>query len=117
VAKKNLDEAKASDFAKAELARPYYDAKARLHDMENFNRVLRMRLSSSWVDANLPKSMLTEIIDRAQPGIRPVRPNKPMNLFIGASAGIILALVVGGAAAWLVSLFGRKSKGPPPAAA
>ena len=117
VAKKNLDEAKASDFAKAELARPYYDAKARLHDMENFNRVLRMRLSSSWVDANLPKSMVTEIIDRAQPGIRPVRPNKPMNLFIGASAGIILALVVGGAAAWLVSLFGRKSKGPPPAAA
>jgi len=117
VARKNLDEARTSDFAKVELTRPYYDAKARLHEVEDFNRVLRTKLSSSWVDANLPKSMLTEIIDRAQPGIRPVRPNKPMNLFIGACAGIILALVIGGGAAWVVSVLGRKSKGPPPAAA
>ena len=38
-----------------------------------------------------------EIIDRAQPGLRPVRPNKPLNLAIGALAGMLFG--TGGGAA------------------
>jgi len=38
-----------------------------------------------------------EIIDRAQPGLRPVRPNKPLNLAIGALAGMLFG-TAGGAA-------------------
>ena len=114
---KNLESARESDLVKAKTSRPYYEAKLRLQDLQNVHRVLSMKLSSERADANLPKSTLISIIDRAQPGIRPVRPNKPLNLFVGACGGMFLALIVGGGAAWLVSLIGRKSKGPPPAAA
>jgi capsular exopolysaccharide synthesis family protein len=39
----------------------------------------------------LPKTMMVEIVDKAQPGMRPVRPNKPLNIALG----IIIGLVVG----------------------
>ena len=40
-----------------------------------------------------------EIIDTARPGLRPVRPNKPMNLAIGALAGLLIGTIAGNAAA------------------
>ncbi len=36
-----------------------------------------------------------QIVDMASPGLRPVRPNKPMNLAIGALAGLLLGTIVG----------------------
>jgi uncharacterized protein involved in exopolysaccharide biosynthesis len=37
-----------------------------------------------------PRHMRVEIVDWAQPGLRPVRPNRPLNLAIGALAGLLL---------------------------
>jgi uncharacterized protein involved in exopolysaccharide biosynthesis len=51
----------------------------------------------------------TEIVERAVPGREPVRPNKPLNLFIGAVAGIILGSIVGGTIAGFVSHSRRKT--------
>ena len=42
-----------------------------------------------------------EVVDRAEPAWRPARPNKPLNLFLGAIAGLML----GGCAAGMVLLF------------
>ncbi|MGA2853911.1 MAG: hypothetical protein ABSE90_07270 [Verrucomicrobiota bacterium] len=50
-----------------------------------------------------------EIVERAKPGHEPVRPNKPLNLFIGVVAGIILGSIAGGAVAGFVSLPRRKT--------
>ena len=50
------------------------------------------------------------IIDRAQPALRPCRPNKPLNITIGALMGILLGSIIGGASAGFISLFGRKGK-------
>jgi len=111
----NLDSARKSDLAKAEATRPYYDAKVRLQDLQNFRKVLSMKVSAEQMDVRLPKSALVSIIDRAVPGVRPVRPNKPFNLFVGACGGMILAVIIGGGAAWLVSLAGRKTPRPPTA--
>jgi capsular polysaccharide biosynthesis protein len=36
-----------------------------------------------------------EIIDRASAAIRPIRPNKPLNLFLAAIAGLVLGTVAG----------------------
>jgi len=41
-----------------------------------------------------------EIIDRAEPAFRPVRPNKPLNLLVGAFVGTLSGAMVGGAVAW-----------------
>ncbi len=42
-------------------------------------------------------SVHVEITDRAVPGLRPVRPNKPLNLAIGALAGLLLGTAAGAA--------------------
>jgi len=49
-----------------------------------------------------------EIIDHAMPGLRPVRPNVPLNLCLGAVMGMFAALVVGGVAALLAGIFFRR---------
>jgi capsular polysaccharide biosynthesis protein len=48
-----------------------------------------------------------EIMDSAVPGIRPVWPNKPLNLVLGAFGGMWLALVAGAVAAWIASVAAR----------
>jgi capsular polysaccharide biosynthesis protein len=55
-------------------------------------------------------SRVSVIVDRATPGHAPVRPNKPLNITLGALMGILLGSIIGGASAGFVSLFGRKAK-------
>jgi capsular polysaccharide biosynthesis protein len=44
-----------------------------------------------------PSRVSVQIIDRAEPGLRPARPNKPMNVSIGALAGLLLGTLAGNA--------------------
>jgi capsular polysaccharide biosynthesis protein/predicted Ser/Thr protein kinase len=50
-------------------------------------------------------SFRVEMIDRAVPGFRPVRPNKPLNLAIGLLLGLVLGTVAG--AAWVALRAGK----------
>jgi succinoglycan biosynthesis transport protein ExoP len=109
--KKQMEDAKRSDIAKAEASRPYYGKKRELEEMQGFARILDMKLASEKIDMALPKSSLVELIDRAVAGLRPVRPNKPLNLFLGACGGILLALLVGGGAALVVSQIRKRAHG------
>lgn len=52
-----------------------------------------------------------EIVDRAAPGLAPVRPNKILNIVVGVLAGIVLGSIAGGIAAGFVSL-SRDAKPP-----
>jgi capsular polysaccharide biosynthesis protein len=58
-----------------------------------------------------------EIVDRAVPGLRPVRPNKPLNITLAIFGGLLLALAAGAAIAGIMAWFGRNSgrTGTPPA--
>ncbi|MEI8289050.1 MAG: Wzz/FepE/Etk N-terminal domain-containing protein [Verrucomicrobiota bacterium] len=47
----------------------------------------------------LEKTFPVLIFNRAEPGRYPVKPNKPLNIIIGAVAGAFVGLVVGGASA------------------
>jgi uncharacterized protein involved in exopolysaccharide biosynthesis len=60
------------------------------------------------VKAALPRVF---IIDSARPGLRPVRPNKPLNILLGAVLGIFLGSVAGAGSAGITFLR-RRSKGP-----
>jgi uncharacterized protein involved in exopolysaccharide biosynthesis len=97
--KDNLEKARESDIKLTERSHPYYEAKRGLEELARFRSVLNLKLASEKV-GNLPKSALVEIIDRAEPALRPVRPNKPFNLFVGAVAATLLGAIVGGASAW-----------------
>lgn len=59
---------------------------------------------------SLPRRSAVEIIDRAIPSLYPVRPNKPLNIVLGAFGGMMLALVGGGGAALAASLIGKKAR-------
>ena len=52
-----------------------------------------------------------EIVDKAVPGLRPVRPNKPLNIALGILGGMLLALVAGAGMAGLVAWIGQKIAG------
>ena len=49
-----------------------------------------------------------QIIDKAEPGRAPVRPNKPLNIFIGAVAGGFMGLIAGAISALIVSKLGKR---------
>jgi uncharacterized protein involved in exopolysaccharide biosynthesis len=107
---RKLDEARVADIEKAERSRPYYEAKVRLDELERFRSVLSTKLGSEKLAAELPQTTLVEIIQHAIPGMRPVRPNKPLNLVLGAFGGGLLALLVGGGTALTVSLFRKRTR-------
>jgi uncharacterized protein involved in exopolysaccharide biosynthesis len=44
-------------------------------------------------------ALQVDIVDTAKPGLRPVRPNKPLNLAFGALAGLLLGTATGAAIA------------------
>ena len=52
-----------------------------------------------------------EIVDMAVPGLRPVRPNKPLNIALGILGGMFLAVVAGAAMAGIAARIGRKRRG------
>jgi capsular polysaccharide biosynthesis protein len=58
-----------------------------------------------------------EIVDTAVPGLRPVGPNKPLNITLGIFGGMLLALAAGAGVAGLAAWIGRRSRGTgtPPA--
>ncbi len=96
--KRKLDElesevkkAEETDIQKANESRPYWDAKRTLDELTGFRRILDVKIASEKIDVALPKTAMVEIVDRAVPGLRPVRPNKPLNITLG----VIIGLVVG----------------------
>ncbi len=89
--KKSVEEAQKLDIDKAQNSRPYFDKRRELEELITFGRILNMKLEAEKIDLALPKSTMVEIMDRAQPGAKPVRPNKPLNIILG----VIIGLVVG----------------------
>jgi len=49
------------------------------------------------------------LVELAKPGMKPVRPNKVLNLTVGAVVGIFLGAIAGGIVVGLASLSGRKA--------
>lgn len=54
-----------------------------------------------------------KIVDSAVPGLRPVRPNKPLYITRGILGGALLALLVGGGSAGIAAWSRRRSSATP----
>lgn len=70
----------------------------------------RIEFQADKLAAQIPKFPPVVIIDTAKPGHDPVRPNKPLNIVLGAGLGIFLALVVGGIAVFIVFLIRKRAR-------
>jgi capsular polysaccharide biosynthesis protein len=88
-------------------------ARRSLDDLERFGQALFMKLATEKMDLNLPATSMVQIVDKAVPGVRPVRPNKPLNIFIGIVVGGIGGLFLATLVYVLQRLAFRREAGIP----
>jgi len=95
---------------------PYWDKKRDLSQLLDLHKLLASKIESETLNAQMPQNELVQIIDRAEPGRAPVKPNKTLNIFLGAVAGGFLGLVAGAISALVSFKIGnRASKNIAPA--
>ncbi len=86
-----VEQARLRDAKKLTDSRPYFDKKKDLLDLEDVRRILMRRMIVTDIDSDLPKSAQVIIVEHATPGLKPVRPNKSLNIILG----VVIGLVVG----------------------
>jgi capsular exopolysaccharide synthesis family protein len=72
--------------------RAYYDAKRDLENKQRVVEALEFKISQEMIEATLPVSTAVRIVDKATPGLRPVKPNKPLNIALGVVVGLIVGV-------------------------
>ena len=77
-----------NDINKAKERRPYFQAKRDLESKQYIREKLIMKVLQEQVDAATPRSLTVRIIDPAEPGLRPVKPNKFLNIALGVIVGL-----------------------------
>lgn len=80
-----------ADVDKANETQPYFQAKLNLEEQQRFRQMLYLKIASEKTDLQLPRNSVVAIVDTATPSLRPVRPNKVLNITLG----VIIGLVVG----------------------
>jgi len=87
-----------------------------LSQLLDLHKLLASKIEAETLNAQMPQNELVQIIDRAEPGRAPVKPNKTLNIFLGAVAGGFLGLVAGAISALVSFKIGnRASKNIAPA--
>jgi succinoglycan biosynthesis transport protein ExoP len=84
--------AKTNDIAQAILRRPYFQKKRDLESLQFIRERLAIRIWQEKVDAAIPKTGIVEIIDKAEPDFRPVKPNKILNITLGVIVGLAIGV-------------------------
>jgi uncharacterized protein involved in exopolysaccharide biosynthesis len=93
-------------------ATSYLDKTRELDNLVEFHKTLFSKIEDKKLEAALPGPAF-QIIDRAEPGHAPVKPNKPVDIVLGAVAGIFLASGAGTASAFLSFFAGRRLRKNP----
>lgn len=89
---KAVDDAKTNDIASTAATRPYWLAKEDLDRLKKFRDMLAVRTAAEELDKRMPTTTMVEIINKAEPGLRPVRPNKTLNIVLGVIIGLVVGL-------------------------
>jgi capsular exopolysaccharide synthesis family protein len=86
-----VKDAKETDIQGFKRSRPYYEAKAELAKQQTVHDTLNLKIIQESIDTRIPVSPVT-ITDPAEPGMAPVKPNKPLNITIGIVIGLVAGL-------------------------
>jgi succinoglycan biosynthesis transport protein ExoP len=84
--------AKKKEIELTTRSRPFYDKKRELEEMIRFRNILSLKMMTEKADVNLPKTAVVEIVDTATPALKPVRPNKPLNIALGIVVGLVVGI-------------------------
>jgi capsular exopolysaccharide synthesis family protein len=88
----SLEEAKANDQAEDLRSQPYWEAKRKLVNDWDFNKLLAAKIEATKLDLQIPKNSIVEITGPAEPGENPVKPNKTLNIILGVIIGLIMGV-------------------------
>jgi polysaccharide biosynthesis transport protein len=87
-----VEVARMNDIKKSIERRDYFQGKRDLENMKGLRDKLKMQIIATEIESKVPKSLIVEIIDQAEPGLRPVRPNKAMNISLGVIVGLLIGV-------------------------
>ena len=88
----SVEDAKAKDMSESAKNQPYYDAKRDLEQLRSLHNLLYSKIEAEKLDAEIPKSSMVQMTDRAEPGRVPVKPNRPVNIVLGLVFGLIMGI-------------------------
>ena len=83
-----VNQAKKADQEAASTSQPYWEEKRKLVNMWDFHRALQAKIAAEKINLEIPKTGMVEVIRQAEPGQRPVRPNKTLNIILGVVVGL-----------------------------
>ncbi len=87
-----VQHARTNDINLAATYRPYFNAKSELEALRRIRELIKIRLEQENIELTLPTLNIVEVVDKAEPGLKPVRPNKPLNIGLGIFVGLILGI-------------------------
>ncbi|HLX70224.1 MAG TPA: polysaccharide biosynthesis tyrosine autokinase, partial [Verrucomicrobiae bacterium] len=89
---KNISEAKTNDIETATKDAPYFASKQKLETEQRALQALRSKTIEEQIDKQLPTARMVTIIQPAVPDLKPVRPNKPLNILLGVVFGLVVGV-------------------------
>jgi succinoglycan biosynthesis transport protein ExoP len=72
---KEVDDAKSMDLANSAKNQPYYNAKIQLDQLRDQQRLFAAKIDATRIDIQMPKNAMVQLMDPAEPGKTPVKPN------------------------------------------
>jgi len=78
--------------AEAEKSGEYFQAKRDLENQQTIRDAIVLRTLQEEVDSAMPRLSMVEIVEQAEPGLRPVRPNIPLNIALGLAVGLVMGV-------------------------
>jgi polysaccharide biosynthesis transport protein len=85
-----VETAKQRDAQQTKKYRPYFAAKKDLETQQRIRETLVLRILQEGIDLELPKTSVVTVTDPAEPSLRPVRPNIPLNIALGVVVGLLM---------------------------
>jgi polysaccharide biosynthesis transport protein len=80
------------DQEEAEKGQPYWDLKRTLWSKRDLHKILEAKIMQETIDSKLPRTTMVTIVETAQPGKSPVRPNKTLNIILGVVIGLMVGI-------------------------
>jgi len=87
-----VDQAKAQVAEEAQRSGDYFRAKRELENKQRIRDAILLRTLQEEVDMVLPKQSMVRVVSLAEPSLRPVRPNIPLNIVLGAVVGLVMGV-------------------------
>ena len=88
----SVEAAKSRDMTESAKNQPYYDAKRNLEQLRDLHKLLYSKIEAEKLEAEIPKTQMVQMTDRAEPGKAPVKPNKTVNIVLGLVFGLIMGI-------------------------